>query len=58
MLNLTPDILDFISRLRTVPEYAESEGISRVQAHRRIEQKKVDTVEIRKRLYIVLPRPT
>lgn len=55
MPDLHPAVTDFIARLRTVPEWATSEGISRVQAHRRIEQKKVDTVELRGRLYIVLP---
>jgi len=55
MLNLDPAVAAFLARLRTVPEYAESEKISRVQAHRRIEQKKVETIEIRERLFVVLP---
>ena len=45
----------YLARLRTVKEYADSEGISVVQAHRRIMDKKVESVKLRARLFVVLP---
>jgi len=54
-LAMPPEVAAFIARLRTVPEYATEQNISRVQAHRRIAEGKASTVEIRGRLFIVLP---
>jgi hypothetical protein len=55
MPSLDPIIAAFLNRLVTVKEYADLEGISVVQAHRRIAQGKAQEVIIKARHFIVLP---
>jgi hypothetical protein len=50
-----PEVQSFIDRLRTVPEYATEQGISLVQAHRRIKEGKAHEVKLRGKVFVLLP---
>lgn len=51
-----PEVLAFLKRLRTIPEYADEEGISLVQAHRRLKEGKAEKFEIRGKPFVLLPK--
>ncbi len=49
-----PEVKLFLARLRTVPEYAAAQGISLVQAHRRISSGKAVGVSLRGKAFVLL----
>jgi hypothetical protein len=51
-----PEVQSYLDRLRTVPEYAKEQGISLVQAHRRLSEGKADKAIIRGKVFVLLPK--
>lgn len=54
-LTLSPDVRAFMERLERVSAFAQREGVSATEVHRRVESGRYQAVRLGKDWYIALP---